>query len=80
MEQNKNLPPRYAIRLADLGDWHIVTATSFRCRHQADLAADFLAWRRPPDTRWVDLQRKLRCSRCGHRTDNTLPVQAAPRN
>ena len=80
MEHSKNLPPRYAIRLGDLRDWHVVTATCFQCRHQADLTAGFLGGERPPHTYVSDLHRKLRCSHCGNRADNTLTVKAAPRN
>ena len=28
----------------------------------------------------VDLQRKLRCTHCGNRLDNSLSVRAMPRN
>jgi hypothetical protein len=28
----------------------------------------------------VDLERKLRCGRCGNRQDNSLTVSMAPRN
>ena len=80
MEQSENLPPRYAIRLSDLRDWYIVTAACFKCRHQTDLAAGFLAWDRPPHIHLSNLQRKLRCTHCGNRLDNTLSVKAAPRS
>jgi hypothetical protein len=42
MEQKGNIGPKYAIRLADLRDWHIVTATCFRYRHQVEFTAGFL--------------------------------------
>jgi hypothetical protein len=80
MEQNKNIPPRYAIRLGDLRHWHRITATCFKCGHHSDLPASFLAWDRSPHTYLSDLQRKLRCSHCGNRVDNTFSVKAAPRN
>ena len=80
MEQNENIGPKYAIRLADLREWHIVTATCFRCRHQTELTAGFLTWERPPHTYLTDLERKLRCTRCGNRQDNTLSVRLVPRN
>ena len=80
MEQNGNIGPKYAIRLADLREWHIVTATCFRCRHQTELSAGFLAWERVPHTYLTELERKLRCTRCGNRQGNTLSVRLVPRN
>ena len=80
MEQTENIGPKYAIRLADLREWHIVTATCFRCRHQTELSAGFLAWERVPHTYLTDLERKLRCTRCGNRQGNTLSVRLVPRN
>jgi len=35
---------------------------------------------RPPYTRLLDLERKLRCSSCGNHHGNTLSVSMAPRN
>jgi hypothetical protein len=81
MEQYENIVgPKYAIRVADLRDWHVITAQCFRCGHQSRLKADFLAWERAPFTKLVDLERKLRCIQCGNRTDNTLSVRMMPRN
>ena len=80
MEQNENISPKYAIHLADLREWHIVTATCFRCRYQAELTAGFFAWERPPHTHLIEFERKLRCTRCGNRQNNTLSVRLAPRN
>lgn len=72
--------PKYSIRLRDLRQWHMIIATCIRCRHRARLEASFLAWDRPSETYLVDLQRKLRCSRCGNRAENTLSVRALSRN
>ena len=80
MEQTENIGPKYAIRLADLREWHIVTATCFRCRHQVELTAGFVSWERPPHTYLTELERKLRCTRCDNRQNNTLSVRLAPRN
>ena len=55
-------------------------ATCFRCRHTAELAGDFLARGREPYTYLMDLERKLRCTRCGNRRDNTLSARGMPRN
>lgn len=35
---------------------------------------------RPPYTRLVDIERKLRCDGCGNREGNTLSVTMAPRD
>jgi hypothetical protein len=35
MERTQNIGPRYAIRLADLHNWHVVTATCLFCRRRA---------------------------------------------
>jgi hypothetical protein len=80
MEQRENIGPKYAIRLADLREWHIVTATCFQCRHQTELTAGFLTWERSPHAYLTELERKLRCTRCGNRKDNTLSVRLVPRN
>ena len=80
MEQNENIPPRYAIRLRDLREWHVVTATCFRCRRQTILPTSVLTWERASYTHLLDLERKLRCTHCGNRCDNRLSVRAAPRN
>ena len=37
MERNKNIGPRYAIRLRDLRGWHIVTAVCGQCRRITNL-------------------------------------------
>jgi predicted nucleic-acid-binding Zn-ribbon protein len=76
----ENFGPKYAIRLSDLREWHIVTVTCFKCRYEAELTAGFLKWERPPHTYLTELERKLRCSHCGNREGNTLAVRAAPRN
>ena len=80
MEQKENTGPKYAIRLSDLREWHIVTVTCFKCRYQAELTAGFLIWERPPQTYLTELERKLRCTRCGNRERNTLSVQHVSRN
>ena len=42
MEQTENIGPKHAIRLADLREWHIVTATCFKCGYQNELTACFI--------------------------------------
>jgi hypothetical protein len=51
VEQNKNIPPRYAIRLHDLRAWHVVFATCAACRKQTHIDARLLQHGRPPFTR-----------------------------
>jgi hypothetical protein len=80
VEQNKNIPPRYAIRLEDLRAWHVVFATYAACRKRTHIDARLLQQGRPPYTRLLDLERKLRCGSCGNRQGNTLSVSVAPRN
>jgi hypothetical protein len=80
MERNKNIPPRYAIRLDDLRAWHVVFATCVACGKRTHIDARLLQHRRPPYTRQLDLERKLRCSSCGNRQGNTLSVSMTPRN
>jgi hypothetical protein len=80
VEQSKNIPPRYAIRLADLRAWHVIFATCAACQKRTHIDAGLLQHGRPPYTRLLDLERKLRCSSCGNRQGNTLSVAMAPRN
>ena len=80
VEHNKNIPPRYAIRLDDLRPWHVIVATCGACRKRTRIDARLLQHGRPAYTRLLDLERKLRCSSCGNHRDNTLTVTMAPRN
>jgi hypothetical protein len=43
MEQSENIGPKYAIRLRDLRQWHLITARCFQCSHTYEFTADFLA-------------------------------------
>jgi hypothetical protein len=80
VERSKNIPPRYAIRLDDLRAWHVVFATCAACGKRTHIDARLLQHGRPPYTRLLDLERKLRCSSCGNHQGNTLSVTMAPRN
>jgi hypothetical protein len=80
VEHNKNIPPRYAIRLDDLRAWHVVVATCGVCRKRTHINARLLQHGWPPYTRLLDLERKLRCTSCGNHQGNTLSVSMAPRN
>lgn len=80
VEQTKNISPRYAIRLHDLRAWHVIVATCAACGKLTHIDARLLRDGRPPYTRLIDLERKLRCGTCGNRQGNTLSVSMAPRN
>jgi hypothetical protein len=80
VERNRNIPPRYAARLGDLRQWHMVVATCAACGKRSHMDAKLLQHGRPPYTRLVDLERKLRCVGCGNHDGNTLTVFMAPRN
>ena len=78
MEQSENIGPKYAIRLRDLRSWHRITARCWMCSHAVEFTADFPAWKRPPHSFLTELERKLRCTRCGNREGNTLSVRVMP--
>ena len=80
MEHNRNIPPRYAIRLDDLRAWHVILATCVVCGKRTHIDARLLQHGPPPYTRLRDLERNLRCSSCGNRQGNTLSVSMALRN
>lgn len=79
MERNRNIPPRYAIRLADLRQWHVITVSCPTCGHKGRVHPTTLGRGRPDHTRLMDLERKLRCRSCGNRQDNRILVTMAPR-
>jgi hypothetical protein len=74
------MPPRYALRLDDLRPWHVIVATCAACRRRAHVAAALLHHGRPPYIKVRDLERKLCCTGCGNRRENTLTVSMASRN
>jgi DNA-directed RNA polymerase subunit RPC12/RpoP len=80
VERNENTPPRCAIRLDDLRPWHVIVATCAVCGRRVQIRLAILQHGRPPYTRLLDLERKLRCRSCGNREGNTLTVSKAPRN
>ena len=71
-------PPRYAFRLEDLRNWHVVTAVCVRCRHRSVIEHRALKRGRPGYTRLTDLEHRLRCQRCGARGGHDLTVAARP--
>jgi len=73
-------PPRYDFRLEDLRAWHLVEASCRRCRHKATIAHELLMRGRPNYTRLSDLERALRCRRCGIRGQASLVVRPRSRD
>jgi hypothetical protein len=73
-------PPRYDFRLEDLRAWHLVEASCRLCRHRAAIANELLMRGRPSFTRLFDLERALRCQRCGARGQASLAVRPRPRD
>jgi hypothetical protein len=74
------LPPRYAFRLEDLRAWHLVEASCRRCRHRALIAHAALRRGRPPYIRLFDLERTLRCRRCGSCGEASPAIRLQGRN
>src|SRR5262245_17650936 len=50
------------IRLDDLRAWHVVFAACALCGKRTHIDARLLAHGRPPYTKLLDLERKLRCT------------------
>lgn len=76
-EQKENIP-YYAFRLEDLRAWHVVVATCGQCRHEAPLRHQQLTG--APHARLRDLERRLRCRRCGNGRHNRFSVRMARRD
>lgn len=72
--------PKYAVKLRDLRNWHILTAVCPKCRHRARVRMWQLKVGRPDHTTLLDVQRLLRCTRCGNRDSNTILVELADRD
>jgi hypothetical protein len=73
------LLPSYAFRIEDLRRWHLVEATCFVCRHHAVLIHETLRRGREGHRRLIDLEPKLRCTRCNARGSNILSVKLMSR-
>jgi DNA-directed RNA polymerase subunit RPC12/RpoP len=66
--------------LEDLRAWHLVEASCRRCRHRAILAHELLLRDRPAYTRLFELERALRCRRCGAQGQASLTIRLRPRD
>jgi hypothetical protein len=74
------VPPRYAFRLEDLRAFHLVRASCHACAHKAIIPNAMLLQGRPGYTRLMELERLLRCRRCGARGRAALEVVFRPRD
>ena len=81
-EQNGNideaahgLGPKYAIRIADLTDRHIVRACCGACPHTAVVTRWRLLTYRTVWGRLIELEPRLRCTHCRHRGTNVFRIR-----
>lgn len=74
------LPPRYARRIRDLREWHIIRAVCVICGHARSIPLARLTANRDPHEFLKHMEPKLRCKSCGAIGDNYLDVAMAPRN
>jgi hypothetical protein len=74
------VPPRYAFRLEDLRGFHLVRANCLVCAHKAIIPNAMLLQGRPGYTRLMELERQLRCRKCGARGRASLEVMFRPRD
>jgi hypothetical protein len=74
------VPPRYDFRLEDLRVFHLVLGSCRACGHKAIIANAALQQGRPNYTRLADLERHLRCRKCGARGKASLEVEFRPRD
>ena len=68
------------IRLKDLRVFHLVRASCHACRHKAVIPNAVLLESRPGYTRLMELERQLRCRKCGVRGKASLDVEFRPRD
>ena len=78
--QARTMPPRYAFRLEDLRVFHQVRASCHACGHKAIIPNATLLQGRGNYTRLIDLERQLRCRKCGARGKASLDVELRPRD
>ncbi len=73
-ERIGNIRPKYAVRLSDLRNWHLLTAKCLACGHRARMRMWQLTIGRWDDTKLLDVEKWLRCMRCGNRGTNRIYV------
>ena len=68
MEHKENVPeilgPRYAVRVGDLRDWHVLRVRCERCKHEGSIYPARLRARAHESARLVDLAARFRCQHC----------------
>ena len=74
------MPLRYAFRLEDLRVFHQVRASCHACGHKAIIPNAELQQGRARYSRLIDLERQLRCQKCGARGKASLEVEFRPRD
>ena len=84
MEQKKNeaLGPRYALRLGDLRQWHVIEVRCFKCAKEGTVYPAVLmkGGRWTEHTRLVELEPRFRCRACGNRFGNSWNIMRLSRN
>ena len=78
--RTRTVPPRYAFLLEDLRVFHLVRANCHACGHKAIISNAALLQVRPGYTRLMELERQLRCQKCGARGRALLDVELRPRD
>jgi hypothetical protein len=74
------VPPRHAFRLEDLRAFHLVRASCHACAHKAIIPNAMLLQGRPGYTRLMELERQLRCRKCGAHGRASLEIGFRPRD
>jgi hypothetical protein len=78
VERTGNIGPKYAIRLGDRRNWHRLTASCLVCGHRREMRMWQLRSRAPDTAKLMDVERRLRCMRCGNRDQCFVVVELAP--
>jgi hypothetical protein len=65
---------RYHVKLKDLNTWHRLLASCLKCGHSAVINPARLPWRCVQQDFLGDLEKKLRCTRCGNRKYNDVKI------
>ena len=78
-ERETKLGPYDAVRLAHLQGYHVVTATCLLCQHEKRLRVWHFRGLVRPDAHLTDIDKRLRCRRCGVRGQARLIVAVLDR-
>jgi hypothetical protein len=72
--------PLYDYRLEDLREWHVVEVRCGGCGRRETIPHRRLHRGRPAYTKLLDLQFKLKCTRCGARQGHAISVRPMDRD